>query len=224
MWSVRERSIFQTRYAVQRPVTRSVPASRRYRFLTSGGLAGIALGAGARWSFRGRDAGSARSWKLRARLRTRPRGEQRVPAAQPLFRRALPLNQDVERRLVGAALLDQLDREVQVDVVPGRQRHSVARVESGPDELFGAPVLDALHLRLGDELYLCRSHVPGIRCRAASGSPPVGGSQRSLRASRSASALGSAPSSRSVTPPCVQRRTLPVIFTVRSRKLPSSLK
>ena len=30
----RERSIFQTRYAVQRPVTASVPASRRYRFLT----------------------------------------------------------------------------------------------------------------------------------------------------------------------------------------------
>src|SRR3954453_11876341 len=34
MCSVRERSIFQIRYAVQRPVTASVPASRKYRFLT----------------------------------------------------------------------------------------------------------------------------------------------------------------------------------------------
>src|SRR3954470_15940222 len=90
MWSVRERSIFQTRYAVQRPVTRSVPASRRYRFLMSGGLGGIALAVGARWSFRGEDAGSVRSRRLRARLRTPPRGEQRVPAAQPLFRQFLP--------------------------------------------------------------------------------------------------------------------------------------
>src|SRR5437763_5395027 len=86
MWSVRERSIFQTRYAVQRPVMTSVPARRRYRFLTLGGFGGIALVDGARWSFRGKDAGSVRTWKVRARLRTRPRGEQRVLAAQPVFR------------------------------------------------------------------------------------------------------------------------------------------
>ena len=103
------------------------------------------------------------------------------------------------RRLVGAALLDQLDREVQVDVVPGRQRHRVARVEPGADQLLGAPVLDALDLRLGDDMYFRRSHVPGIRCEAARGSPPEGGSQPIRRASRSACALEIRPSSRRVT-------------------------
>ena len=33
----------------------------------------------------------------------------------------------------GQPLLDQLDREVQVDVVPGRQRHRVARVVTRRD-------------------------------------------------------------------------------------------
>ena len=47
------------------------------------------LAAGARWSFRGKDAGSARSRGLRARRRTPPRSEQRVPAAQPSFRQGL---------------------------------------------------------------------------------------------------------------------------------------
>src|SRR3954466_8755016 len=129
----------------------------------SGGIDGTSLAAGARWSFRGKDAGSARSRRLRVRLRTRPRGEQRVPAAQPSFRRARPLNQDVEGRLVRTALLDQLAREVQVDVLPGRESHRVARVEARADQLLGAPVLDAIDLRLGDDLCLCRSHVPGIR-------------------------------------------------------------
>src|SRR3954464_13480034 len=85
-------------------------------------------------------------------------------------------DQDVDRRLVGAALLEQLDREVQVDVVPGRQRHRVARVEARADQLLGAPVLDALDLGLDDDVCLSRSHVPRIRCEAARGSPPEGGS------------------------------------------------
>src|SRR6185503_15125070 len=54
-----------------------------------GGFGGIALAAGARWSFRGKDAGSVRTWKVRARLRTPHRGERSVPAAQTVFRRAL---------------------------------------------------------------------------------------------------------------------------------------
>ena len=47
------------------------------------------LVAGVRWSFRGKDAGSARIDEIRVRLRTRPRGEQRGPAAQTVFRQAL---------------------------------------------------------------------------------------------------------------------------------------
>src|SRR3954454_1946616 len=39
------------------------------------------------------------------------------------------LDQDLDGRFVGAALLDQLDREVQVDVVPRCQRHRIAGVE-----------------------------------------------------------------------------------------------
>src|SRR6476659_1398224 len=90
------------------------------------------------------------------------------------------LDQDVERRLVRAALLDQLDREVQVDVVPGRQRHRVTRVEARADQLLGAPVLDALDLRVRNDVYLSRSHVSRIRCEAARGSPPEGGSVSGL--------------------------------------------
>src|SRR6476646_5496992 len=86
------------------------------------------------------------------------------------------IDQDVERRLVRAALLDQLEREVQVDVVPGRQRYRVTRVEARADQLLGAPVLDALDLRLRDDVYFSRSHVPRIRCETPRGSPPEGGS------------------------------------------------
>ena len=48
-----------------------------------GGFGGMALVAGVRWSFRGKDAGSVRTGSIRARLRTQHRGEQRGPAAQP---------------------------------------------------------------------------------------------------------------------------------------------
>jgi hypothetical protein len=56
-----------------------------FRQTLLGGFGGIALVAGACWSFEGKDAGSARSRRLRARLRTQPPGEQRVPAAQRYF-------------------------------------------------------------------------------------------------------------------------------------------
>jgi hypothetical protein len=60
---------------------------RSLRF--QGGFGGIRLVAGARWSVRGKDAGSARMNDIRARPRTQPRGDQRDPAAQPVYRRAL---------------------------------------------------------------------------------------------------------------------------------------
>jgi hypothetical protein len=47
------------------------------------------LVAGVRWWFRGKDAGSARISQIRVRLRTPPRGEQRAPAAQTVFRQTL---------------------------------------------------------------------------------------------------------------------------------------
>ena len=56
-----------------------------------GGFGGIPLVAGVRWSFRGKDAGSARISEIRARLRTRPRGEQRGPAALTVLRQTLLL-------------------------------------------------------------------------------------------------------------------------------------
>src|SRR5215210_8990590 len=73
------------------------------------------------------------------------------------------LDQDVERRLVRAARLDELDREVQVDVVPRRQRARVTPVVAGPDELLRAPALHALLLRLGNELDVRRRHLEAIR-------------------------------------------------------------
>src|SRR5438093_11115370 len=56
-----------------------------------GGIGGTRLAVGVRWSFRGKDAGSVRTWKVWARLRTQHRGEQRAPATQPSFRQALPV-------------------------------------------------------------------------------------------------------------------------------------
>src|SRR5262249_1766352 len=50
-----------------------------------GGFGRRALVAGACWSFRGKDAGSVRTWKVRARPRTQRRGVQRFPAAQRVF-------------------------------------------------------------------------------------------------------------------------------------------
>src|SRR4029453_9629284 len=102
---------------------------------------------------------------------------------------ASALNQDVDSCLVGTALPDELDREVQVDVVPRGERDCVARVEAGPDELLGPPVLHALLLGLGSDVKFRRSHTSGIRPNGSVGSPPAGGSQRMVRASPSACAL-----------------------------------
>src|SRR5689334_15483087 len=74
------------------------------------------------------------------------------------------LDQDVDRRLVRAPVLDQLDRQVQVDVVPRREGDGVAGVVARSNELLGAPVLDAIELGVLDDMYLRRSHAFGIRC------------------------------------------------------------
>src|SRR4029453_13538700 len=98
-----------------------------------------------------------------------------------LDREELDLDQDVDGRLVRAAALDQLDCQMQVDIVPGGERHGVARVEAGPDELLGTPELDPLHLGLGGEINIRSSHTFGIRWIRGPGSPPAGGSQPMLR-------------------------------------------
>jgi hypothetical protein len=45
----------------------------------------MSLVPGVRWSFRGKDAGSAQASSAWARLRTLPRGEQRGPGTQLHF-------------------------------------------------------------------------------------------------------------------------------------------
>src|SRR5262245_11767508 len=84
----------------------------------SGGFGGTALVAGARRSFRGKDAGSARTWKVRARLRTQHRGEQSVPAAQLLVRESL---------LLGARAVAQDDVVLQLVELDGLRRLDVDR-------------------------------------------------------------------------------------------------
>ena len=64
-----------------------------------GGFGGMPLVAGVRWSFRGKDAGSPRISSIRGRVRTPPRGDQRGPAAQTVFRQSLLGGQRRARRL-----------------------------------------------------------------------------------------------------------------------------
>src|SRR5262249_13047907 len=69
-----------------------------------------------------------------------------------------PSDQDLEGDVRRAAGLDQVDREVQVDVVPGRQLRRVSRRETGALELGAAPVLDSLYLALLGGADVCRRH------------------------------------------------------------------
>jgi len=73
------------------------------------------------------------------------------------------LDQDLDRGLVRAALPDQLDREVQVDVVPGSQGEGVARVVARANQFLGPPVLDLLLLGFSGNVKLGRSDVVLIR-------------------------------------------------------------
>src|ERR1043166_7018473 len=98
----------------------------------------MALVDGARWSFRRKDAGSARSRRLRVRLRTQPRGEQRVPAAQPPFRRVL-LGRDQDLRALLVLVVEALDRQdplesryaARAELRPGRAAQLVERLRGG---------------------------------------------------------------------------------------------
>src|ERR671939_693960 len=136
----------------------------------------------------------------------------------PVPRPAAPSrsDQDLDRRLVRTALLDQLDREVQVDVVTAGEGDGVTGVVAGADELLRAPVLDAIQLGVDLDVKVRRRHPFGIRCGRAGGSPPAGGSQRMRRASSSACDLVRSPSRRSVRPPRTQSRTAAWIRTGRS--------
>src|SRR3954452_1226627 len=71
-----------------------------------------------------------------------------------------PLDQDLERHVGRAARLDEVDREVEVDVVARRELRRVRGREPGPLELGGAPPLDSLYLSvLGCGADVCRRHV-----------------------------------------------------------------
>src|SRR5438309_2340626 len=107
-----------------------------------GGLGGTSLVVGVRWSVRGKDAGSVRSRRLRARLRTPPRGEQRGPATQTTFRQVLQLKQDPRRQRLRAAVSEQLPRQAQIRVLVGEQNR-LEQVEAEAGVLLDPPQQDA---------------------------------------------------------------------------------
>ena len=100
-----------------------------------------------------------RSRRLRARLRTQPRGEQRVPAAQPLSRRFLPSwatlsdrpppkgnvirTVCIEAPTSGAAnlLVRDLVPFARTDLVPLEGERWEVRVEESTDEELDAVLL-----------------------------------------------------------------------------------
>jgi hypothetical protein len=99
-----------------------------------------------------------------AAVRRRDRRENQVHARNILPRptfacRPLLLEQDLKRDRNRAALADQVDREVQVDVVLGRQPRRVARRVAGALQLLGASLLDPLELGVQIESCLRRSHL-----------------------------------------------------------------
>src|SRR5689334_4336735 len=71
---------------------------------------------------------------------------------------ARSLEQDPERQLGLAALLEQPDRHVQVDVRARGELGRVLRRVAGPLELLVPPALDPLRLGLVVDLDFCRRH------------------------------------------------------------------
>jgi hypothetical protein len=61
------------------------------------------------------------------------------------------LQKDLERQVLGATTLEELDRGMQVHVVTHRKSAGRARLVPGTLELFRTPPLDALDLRLIDQ-------------------------------------------------------------------------
>src|SRR5919201_2125439 len=117
------------------------------------------------------------------------------------------LEQDAERELGRAALRDEIDREVEIDLGPPREHLRLRRVVAGARELLDAPALDPLALGLDRDFEICHRHQPSLRSCPPRGSPPGGVSHRCRRsASRSACAFVRSPSSRTVSAPRCQMR------------------
>src|SRR5919106_1477633 len=76
-------------------------------------------------------------------FRGRPGGVPRLMRIKPL---AAVLEQDLQCQLGRAAVLDQLDGPVEVDVVPGGEPGSALGRLAGALELRGAPPLHLLEL------------------------------------------------------------------------------
>ena len=88
------------------------------------------------------------------------------------------LEQDLQSQVCRATALEQLDRSVEIDVVPHRKSTCRSRLVPGTLELFRTPPLDALDLRLVDQGDVCYCHaVPFspialiVRFRRPKGSP-----------------------------------------------------
>jgi hypothetical protein len=75
-----------------------------------------------------------------------------------------PLPEDAEGELGRAALLEQLDRAVQVDIVPASELDGGSRGVSGPLELGGAPRLDELLLGLANFCFRSRHLADLLLC------------------------------------------------------------
>src|SRR5436190_13377398 len=94
-----------------------------------------------------------------AGVRRRDRGEQQGHRRDmlPVGPKAC-LQQDFDGHRNRAALPDQIGREMEIDIVPGRQPGRVANRIAGPLELLGAPLLDPVELGVQAELSFRRSH------------------------------------------------------------------
>src|SRR4029079_10577649 len=93
-----------------------------------------------------RHASGAPTRARAGRSRALPGGSPAVGASE----------QDLERQFWGAAVPEQVDRVVQIDIRATGEEQGGGRLVAGPLELFGAPALDSLLFRLGGRL--SRSH------------------------------------------------------------------
>src|SRR5207249_3475272 len=82
----------------------------------------------------------------------------RLEACFGSVRRTRPLKKDPQSQILRAAMLEQLDRGVEIDVMPHRKSAGRACLIPGPLELFRTPPLDALHLGLVDHVDVSRRH------------------------------------------------------------------
>src|SRR6476646_7605698 len=112
-------------------------------------------------------------WKLVA---ARPEDTGRAAAERQL-------EEDLDRGLRRTAALDELDRQMQVDVSLARELDRIVVSVPAALELLGAPALDPLAFGFDVEVKLCRRHLVPFRCRLYPnvrrkrriGSPPSGG-------------------------------------------------